>query len=335
MPPSTALEPPGEPAPGAAGYDGDPVGRGPADRRLHLTGVLRADHRDRRTGGRVARPVVAVLLDRGRVGDDHVTGQRRAQLLQRLPVHLHGAHATTPSATAGRLEFNRRGVTRRPSGGNVGRRITSRPLGKESSSMSSRTHATRRRLFSGVAGSGLSPAHSSSRPSPGPPPRPSGRPPRRPPAISGTASRTSSTSCSTTCTSDVTTRTCPSDLERMPALMNFLKEQRHDPVQHPHADDRPHGRRQPVASTPACTATGTASRCPTPTRPTTPTAPPTRPRRSPTGPARSPTPLATPTRGPRHDAVDGLQRHRAGQRRAEPADPGSVGPVHPRRLRRR
>ena len=37
----------------------------------------------------------------------------------------------------------------------------------------------------------------------------------------------------------------PSDLEQMPHLLNFLEAERHRVLEHAHADDRPHGRRQP------------------------------------------------------------------------------------------
>ena len=50
MPPSTALEPPLSPLPAPRGTTGDPVLRRPADRGLHLAGVLGADHRDGRAG---------------------------------------------------------------------------------------------------------------------------------------------------------------------------------------------------------------------------------------------------------------------------------------------
>ncbi len=85
----------GEPAPRATGDDRHPVGGRPPDRGLHLLGVLGPHDRDRRTGGRVARPVVAVLLHRVGPADDDVAGQRGAQLLQcvlgGVRPDLHGA----------------------------------------------------------------------------------------------------------------------------------------------------------------------------------------------------------------------------------------------------
>ena len=91
----------------------------------------------------------------------------------------------------------------------------------------------------------------------------------------------------------------PSDLELMPNLLNFFDQQRHVPVQQPHAAHRAHRRRHPDHATPACTATGTACRSPTATRPTTPTGRPTRRARSPTGPTRSSTRKNPPNAG--HD----------------------------------
>ena len=109
---------------------------------------------------------------------------------------------------------------------------------------------------------------------------------------------------------------------------------RHDPVQHPHADDRPHGRRQPLDLHRAVR------------RPARPAAVQLlqglQPRRDhrPGGLLRL---LDEPLRrhgrdtdgGSRQHAVDGLQRHGAGQWPAEPSDAGALGAVHPSGLRRR
>ena len=106
----------------------------------------------------------------------------------------------------------------------------------------------------------------------------------------------------------------PSDLEQMPHLLNFLEVQRHGAVQHAHAADRAHRRRQPdhlhrPVRRPARPAGEQLLQDLQPGRHA-----PTRRARSRTGPTRSTTPRQRPTAG--HDTTpdDGLLADRAGQR---------------------
>ena len=80
MPPSTALDPPERPLPGAPRHHRHPVRRRPPDRGLHLSGVLRADHGHGGAGVGVLGAVPAVLLDPLGVGDDDTLGQGVDQL---------------------------------------------------------------------------------------------------------------------------------------------------------------------------------------------------------------------------------------------------------------
>ena len=80
----------------------------------------------------------------------------------------------------------------------------------------------------------------------------------------------------------------------MPAPDELPEAERDDRVQHPHADDRPHGRRQPVDLHRPVRRPARPAAVELLQDATTPTAPPTRPRRSRTGRARWPTPRRHP-----------------------------------------
>ena len=154
-------------------------------------------------------------------------------------------------------------------------------------------------------------------------------------ASSATASSTSSAWCSTTCTSPGTTRTCRRTSSRCRTCCNFLEVQRHGAVEHAHAADRAHRRRQPDDLHRPLRRPARPAGDATPTRPTTRTARPTRRPRSRTGRPRSYDTASTPTAGHDTHADDGLLADRPGRRRRHrPADPGAVGAVHPGRLHR-
>ena len=130
----------------------------------------------------------------------------------------------------------------------------------------------------------------------------------------------------------------PSDLQQMPNLLNFFTEQRHVPVQQPHAAHRAHRRRHPdhvhrPVRRPARHAD--LQQLPGLQRAT---GPPTRRARSPTGPTRSSTPRPAeprPRHQPDHGLLAGPAGHRGAPRGAGHGHPGALGAVHPGRLRRR
>ena len=111
----------------------------------------------------------------------------------------------------------------------------------------------------------------------------------------------------------------PSDLEQMPHLLSFLEQQRHGPVQHAHADDRPHRRRQPddlhgaVRRPPRPAAVQHATRRYNPDGTTDPAA------SFAYWTARSSTRRPRPTPGHDTRAVHGLLADRAGERRTPTA----------------
>jgi hypothetical protein len=181
--------------------------------------------------------------------------------------------------------------------------------------MSIRTHATRRRLFSGVACSGLVTGALVL------------------PALSGATTSALGATPSTASTCQLghgishvvnlvfdnvhfgrDNPNVPSDLERMPALMHFMKNNgtilsnTHTPLIAHTADDSlsiytglygdRHG--QPLSNS-----------------------------------YKTYNPDGTTDGRSRHHAVDGLLRHRPGQRCARPADAGPLGALHPCRLQRR
>ena len=83
MPPVTAEDPPDSPLPAPRGTTGDPVSGRPPHDGLHLAGVVRAQHRQRHAGIRIAGPVVAVVLDQHRIGDQRVGRKFGGELVQR------------------------------------------------------------------------------------------------------------------------------------------------------------------------------------------------------------------------------------------------------------
>ena len=131
----------------------------------------------------------------------------------------------------------------------------------------------------------------------------------------------------------------PSDLEQMPNLLNFIKDNGTLDTNDHTDPDLAHGRRDPELADRASTPTGTARRSRTPTATSGPTA---RVGFSSSfkywtdntdggNPANNP---PTPSADPNYNMVNTdpavARRHRRGPQRA-----GAVGAVHPRRLRRR